>query len=171
MVTIQLSQFLRWWPKFFKSPRKGMPNVFENLSAKIVLKHPTYPHHKMVTKFFRSPLDTHTIWFFRSLSNTATPSNLTNRHYYMMTNFFWFPWKRGGGAYHMFLESPCRSLFKNMWQTHPFVIIKKFQSPQNGMIEIFLNTTMLVTKNYGCHKVWQLKKFNRHIMWWPIFFF
>jgi hypothetical protein len=28
---------------------------------------------------------------------------------------------------------------------------------------------MLVTKNSGHHKVWQLKKFGHHIMWWPIF--
>ncbi len=128
--------------------------------------HPTYPHRRMATKFF-------------GCHPPCTPSDFLGHHLphphhqiWQIAIIKWWPiffWFLGKGAISYFLESPCRSLSKNMWHTHPFVTIEKFWLPQKGAIKKLSIVTMLVTKNSGHHKVWQLKKFGHHIMWWPIF--
>jgi hypothetical protein len=75
------------------------------------------------------------------------------------------------GAYHFFGKPLLKPFQKYHTHTHLFVTVEKFWSPQKGVIEKISVATMLVTENFGHHKVWQLKKFDRHIMWRLIFFF
>ncbi len=144
--------------------------------------HLIYPHHRMVIEFFRSP------------SNTPTPSDgdqlffvmnqccrcvrwwskefghhLIDYHCKMVIKFFWLPGK--GVVSYVFVDG-----FLKTYDTPPFcgdwnvlITIKRGDRNVFSCHNIgdwkFSIITRLVIENFGCHKVWQLKKFSPNTLW------
>ncbi len=143
--------------------------------------HLRYPHRQMVIEFFQSP------------SNTPTPSNgnqkisviswwctcvkwwpkefsqhLIDYDYQMVIKFYWLP--RKGVVSYVLVEG-----FLKTYDTPPFcgdwnilITIKRgdqnvFSCRKTSILKFWI-VTRLVIENFGCHKVWPLKKFNPHTL-------